>query len=344
MSGSEKISFLEILQKRKPKIYEKICEYLPNKFPEEHYKMVRDYPDRQGKYLRPVLVLLANEMFGGTEDNALLTAAAMQTSEDWILNHDDIEDGSEERRGKPCLHRIYGMELANNAGDALHMIMWKMFFDNIDVLGLERAKKIFNLIYDILLYTAEGQYLEISWITYKKVDIAEEEYYKMIDSKAAAYTIYGPMQLGATAAGATKDQVDSIKEWGIPFGRAFMIHDDVLNLVADKEKYGKEIGGDILEGKRTLILVHLLKNCTKEEKKKVIDIYLKKREEKTEEEKEYVMNLMKKYGSIDYAHKKSLEFAEQAKKIFDKNTRMLKDTFAKKAIRFGIDFVVLRDR
>ena len=342
--GLMAIDFLQVLKERKPRIYEKICEYLPNKFPEEHYKMVRDYPDRQGKYLRPVLLLLSNEMFGGKEENALLTAAAMQTSEDWILNHDDIEDGSEERRGKPALHKIHGIELALNAGDALHMIMWKMFFDNIEILGLERAKKIFNLMYDILLYVCEGQYLDISWITYKKVDITEEEYYKMIDEKAGSYTIYGPMQLGAAAAGATEEQVNSIKEWGIPFGRAFMIHDDVLNLTADKEKYGKEIGGDILEGKRTLMLIHLLKNCTKEEKKKVIDIYLKKREEKTEEEKNYVIDLMKKYGSIDYAHKKSLEFANEAKKTFDKNASMLKDSFAKRAIRAGIDFVVTREK
>jgi len=344
MINSEKIDFLEVLSLRKPRIYEKICEYLPNKFPEEHYKMVREYPDRQGKYLRPVLLLLSNEMFGGKEDDALLTAAAMQTSEDWILIHDDIQDGSEDRRGKPCLHKIYGMELALNAGDALHMIMWKMLFDNIEVLGMGKAKKIFNLMQNILLYTCEGQYLDIGWITYKKVDITEEEYYKMIDSKAGAYTIYGPMQLGAAVAGATEEQINSIKEWGTKFGRAFMIHDDVLNLIADKEKYGKEIGGDILEGKRTLMLIHLLKNCTKEEKKKVIDIYLKKREEKTEEEKDYVINLMKKYDSIDYAHKKSLEFANEAKRIFDRNTNMLKDTFAKKAIKSGIDFVVNRDR
>lgn len=144
------VDFPQVLKERKPKIYEKITKYLPNKFPEEHYKMVRDYPDRQGKYLRPVLVLLANEMFGGKEENALLTAAAMQTSEDWILIHDDIQDGSEERRGKPCLHKIYGMELALNAGDALHMIMWKMFFDNIEFLGIEKSTKIFNLMQDII--------------------------------------------------------------------------------------------------------------------------------------------------------------------------------------------------
>ena len=344
MSDIGRVDLLQVLEERKPKIYRKILEYLPNGYPKEHYKMIKDYPDRQSKYLRPVLVLLANEMFGGKEQDALLTAAAMQASEDWMLIHDDIEDNSEQRRGKPCLHKIYGMELALNAGDALHMIMWKMLRDNDKVLGEEKAKKIFDLMYNVLLLTCEGQYIDISWIVHKKIDIAEEKYYEMVDAKAGAYTIYGPMQLGAIVAGAPDEQINSIKEWGIPFGRAFMIHDDVLNLTADKEKYGKEIGGDVLEGKRTLILIHLIRNCSKEEKKKVIEIYLKRREEKTNEEKNYVINLMKKYGSIGYAHQKSLEFANEAKKIFDKNTSILKDSFAKRAIRDGMDFVVKRER
>src|SRR3989344_3960571 len=120
--------FTSVLKEKKPAVYETILRYLPNPektWVEEHWKAVRDYPDRQGKYIRPTLVLLMCEMLGGDSEKALLTAAAMQTSEDWILNHDDIQDKSEERRGKPTLHRIYGLNIALNAGDASHMIMWK---------------------------------------------------------------------------------------------------------------------------------------------------------------------------------------------------------------------------
>ena len=341
---NDEIDFIRILKEKKPKIYEKILEYLPDKFPEEHYKMVREYPERQGKYFRPVMVLLANEMFGGKEEDAIITSAGMQISEDWLLIHDDVEDESEERRGKPALNKMYHPYLALNAGDALHMIMWNIFFDNLETLEIDKAKRIFRLMMDILLRTAEGQYMEISWIVNKKLDVTEEEYYQMIDRKTAAYTIYGPLQLGATVAGATGSTIASIKDWGVPFGRAFQIHDDVLNLVADQEKMGKEVGGDILEGKRTLMLIHLLANCTQDEKNKIVNIYLKQRKDKTEEEKVYVMNMMKRYGSIQYAHQKSLEYAEQAKTIFNKSTSMLKDTFAKKAIMAGIDFVVKRDK
>lgn len=344
MLNPKEINFLQVLNEMKPKIYNKICQYLPKKFPEEHYAIVRDYTERQGKYLRPILVLLANEMFGGKKDDALLTAAAMQTSEDWILIHDDIEDNSDERRGKPCLHKIYGIELALNAGDALHIIMWKMLVDNTELLGSEKTKKIFDLMQNILLHTCEGQYLELSWIIHKRFDIIEEEYYKMIDVKSGAYSIYGPIQLGATVAGAKDEQIDSLRKWGIPLGRAFMIADDVLNLTGDKAKYGKEIGGDILEGKRTLMLIHLLNNCSKEEKEKVIDTYSKKREEKTEKERDYILDLMKRYGSIDYANTRAIEFANEAKRIFVQSTSSLKDSFAKRAIETCIDFVVTRDR
>lgn len=338
------VDFTKILEEKKPKIYKKIIEYLPRRYPVQHYEMIRDYPKRQGKYLRPVLVLLANELFGGKEEDAILTAAAMQMSEEWILIHDDIQDNSEERRGKPCLHRIHGPELAMNAGDTLHIIMWKMLMDNYKMLAQEKARKISNLMYEILLSTCEGQYLELSWIRNGKIELNESEYYRMIDRKAGAYSIYGPLQLGAAVAGATDADIECIKGWGTPFGRAFMIHDDVLNLVGNRKAYGKEIGGDILEGKRTLILIHLLKNCSVKERKSILQIYLKSRKDKTIEERDYILRLMKDYGSIDYAHAKSLEFAEKAKKLFETKADHLGDSFAKKTIIAAIDFVVSRDK
>lgn len=336
--------FLKALEEKKPKIYKSIIEYLPRRYPLRHYEMVRDYPERQGKYLRPVLVLLANELFGGKEEDAMLTAAAMQTSEEWILIHDDIQDDSEERRGKLCLHRIHGPELAMNAGDALHVIMWKMLTDNYEMLTVEKAKKISNLMYNILLRTCEGQYLELSWIKNGKIGVSESDYYKMIDRKAGAYSIYGPLQLGAAVAGATDDEIESIEEWGTPFGRAFMIHDDVLNLTGDRKTYGKEIGGDILEGKRTLALIHLLKHCSVEERKTILKIYLKSRKDKTDEERDFVLRLMKNYGSTNYAQGKSLEFAQRARKLFEAKTIGLGDSPAKNAIKAAIDFSASREQ
>lgn len=345
----KKIDFKKELKKLKKPVWKKIKRYLPNKEPREHYAIVKEYPLRQGKYFRPGLVLLATEMFNGKREKAILTAAAMQTSEDWLLIHDDFLDHSEERRSTkkkycPSLNKLYGDELAVNAGDALHIIMWKMLGDNVGLLGEKKGWQIFNKMNDILLTTIEGQYLELDWIKQKKIFITEKEYYKMIYIKAGYYTVTGPLQLGAMIAGAPEKEQAKIKEWGIPFGCAFQIWDDVMNLTTESVIQGKEKGGDILEGKRTLILTHFLKNCTPTEKNYITRIYLKPREKKTKQETKNILSLMEKYNSISYAKKIAKKFSEEAKTIFNKNTSYLSNSYAKQVIKTGIDFVVNRNR
>jgi len=159
-----KIDFLVELSKLKKPIWKEIKKYLPKKEPIGHYNMVWEYPTRQGKYFRPGLVMLGTQLFGGNPKKSLLTAAAMQTSEDWILIHDDVEDHSDKRRYFPALHKMHGDELAINAGDALHMIMWKMLGDNARDFNNIAGWDIFNTMNHILLKATEGQYLELKWI------------------------------------------------------------------------------------------------------------------------------------------------------------------------------------
>ncbi|MCX6799886.1 MAG: polyprenyl synthetase family protein, partial [Candidatus Falkowbacteria bacterium] len=217
---------LEYLKTIKPLIWSKILNYLPKKEPFDHYEMVKDYPYRQGKYFRPGLVMLSTEMYGAKKEDALLSAAAVQLSEDWLLIHDDIEDQSEMRRGKPTLNVLHGNELAINAGDALHVIMWKILGENILALGLNYGIKIYNIFNDVLLTTTEGQAIDLTWIHDNKIDITEKEYLDMVKRKTCYYTIIGPVQIGAMIAGQSKDELKKIEEWGLPFGYAFQIWDD----------------------------------------------------------------------------------------------------------------------
>jgi len=337
------MNVMKILADKKALIWPELKKYLPQKKPAFFYEIVRDYPERGGKYLRGGLILLSCEAFGGDPQKAVRTAAAMEASQNWILIHDDIEDHSDERRGKPCLHKIVGIEQALNAGDALHVIMWKILLDNKEVLGEKLSFDIANEFYRILMTTTEGQALELQWMKDKELKMSEEDYYKIIDTKAGVYTITGPMRLGAMIAGAPSEHLDLLSRFGLPFGRAFQIQDDVLNLTGDVKKYGKEIGGDILEGKRTLMLVHLMSKCSEEEGKNIKKIYQKPRESKTQKDVEYVISLMEKYGSIEHAKKKSLEFAEQAKNIFDRNFGFMPESEAKSSIRALVDFVVKRE-
>ncbi|MBI4225270.1 MAG: polyprenyl synthetase family protein [Candidatus Sungbacteria bacterium] len=339
-----KIDFIRELDKLKTPVWRVIQNYLPDKVPPGHYDMVREYPGRQGKYFRPGLVVLGTQLFGGDPRKAALTAAAMQTSEDWLLIHDDIEDHSEQRRHKPTLNRLHGDELAINAGDALHIIMWKMLGENARLLHNEIGWKIFNKMSEVLLTATEGQYLELQWIREKKVFVSQDEYLDMVKRKTAFYTVIGPLQLGAILAGATDREIRQIEDWGTPFGYAFQIWDDCMNISTPSEKQGKETGGDILEGKRTLILSHLLAHCNQKERRHIQDIYLKPRARKTKRDKDYVLRLMATYGSIDHAKKIALEFGNRSKEIFDRRTAHLKNTKAKETIRAGIDFVTNREQ
>lgn len=205
---------------------------VPEKFRNDvdlYWKINKVYPERKGKYLRPTLVLLVANALGVKNDKAIITAAAMQLSEEWILIHDDIEDNSEERRGGPTLHKEHGIELAINAGDALHIIMWKMVND----IGLPQVSEEF---YKMLMRTALGQGVEQIWTNKKTKTINDDEYFFVADSKSAYYSIAGPMRLGAIVAGATEDQLAKITEFGLYLGRCFQLVDDILDFEQDKKE------------------------------------------------------------------------------------------------------------
>jgi geranylgeranyl diphosphate synthase, type II len=342
--------FILELQKMQEPVWRVIEKYLPLKDPLGHYRMIRDYPERKGKYLRPSLVIWSCQAHGGSIEQALLTAAAMQVSEDWLLIHDDFEDHSLERRStkeeyRPTLCVKHGDELAVNAGDALHIIMWKILGDTVRQIGPEGGWKIYDKMNEILLTTTEGQFLELDWIRNSRLSVSEEEYYEMVHRKAGCYTLIGPLQFGALAAGIDSEAEHRlIEEWAKPLGRAFQIQDDVMNLIEESEIQGKEKAGDILEGKRSLPLIRLVQEAQEKEMEEIVRIYSKKREEKTDEEKNFILDLMQKKGCIEYARQEGRKYAGEARVLFEQNTRNLPATGAKEHLSRMIDFIVERNR
>jgi geranylgeranyl diphosphate synthase type II len=252
----------DILERTKKLVWPEIEKYLkdpsypkqfslPKKFSKEinlYWQINRVYPERKGKYLRPTAVLLIAEAMGAKTKDAIKTAAAMQLSEEWILIHDDIEDHSDVRRGAPTLHKLYGTELAINAGDSLHMIMWKIISD----IGKPEINEEF---YKMLFRTALGQGVEQIWTNDKK-KLKDDEYYFIADSKSAYYSIAGPMRLGAIIAGARKSQIDKLTNFGLHLGRCFQLVDDILDIDQDK-----------VEGKSTLALTKGKKYARREAEK-----------------------------------------------------------------------------
>ncbi len=261
------------------------------------YKLICDYPRRGGKHIRGQLVLLSCEAHGGDPKKALEVAAALELFQNWVLIHDDIEDDSDERRGKPALHKYAGMPLALNVGDALHVYMWQVLH-HLEDFEINIWRKIIFEFEQMIQRTAEGQHLDLTWVSKGRFDLAEEEYFEMVTLKTAHYTVISPLRLGAFCAEATPHE--SISRAGIDLGIAFQIRDDVLNLMSEAS-YGKEFAGDLYEAKPTLILSHTFAHATQAESNKMQNILLKHRPEKTPEDINYLLECIYKYNSLNYA-------------------------------------------
>lgn len=263
----------DTLEKTKKLVWPEIDKYLkdpiypkqflvPGRFKKETLKfweINKVYPQRKGKYLRPTFVRLVASAMNAKPKEIIKLASAMQLSEEWILIHDDIEDNSDKRRGGKTLHKIYGSELSINAGDCLHIIMWKMVSDI-------NQPKITNEFYKMLLRTTLGQGVEQIWTNQKK-KLTENEYFFVADSKSAYYSIAGPMRLGAILSGANSKQLDKLTEFGLYLGRCFQLVDDILDIKQDQK-----------EGKSTLAITKgevYTKKLIKKFKIKAINIFNK---------------------------------------------------------------------
>ena len=282
------------------------------------YKLIHTYPERQGKQLRGLFVLLAAEAHGGDWRDALPVAAALELFQNWVLIHDDIVDDSEERRGEPALHKQVGMPLALNVGDALHVYMWQ----TLHGISVELPRDAIWTEFTTMIHrTAEGQHLDLTWVEENRFDISEADYLEMVTLKTAFYTVVSPLNLGALCAGCTPNP--AFVEIGKTLGAAFQIRDDVLNLIPPDPKgsgYGKEFAGDLYEAKRTLILAHLFAHATSDEQVEVTERLGKPRSVRTQEDVRHVLKLMDKYGSLGYvqsvAEQKAAAGLKQLSEVF----------------------------
>lgn len=231
--------------------------------------LVADYPTRGGKMLRPALCLATACAFGAQAEDALGCAVAIELIHNALLIHDDIEDDSEQRRGRPTLHALHGVPLALNAGDALGMLSMRPLRDNARRLGPFTANRIVEETELMAWETAGGQAMELGWRRDNRLDLEDSDYLTMVLKKTCWLTTIYPMRVGCMIGGGTQRQMEAIFRLGFFFGAAFQIQDDLLNLEGDVA-YGKEICGDLLEGKRTLMLLHGLRHAKPAERRRLL--------------------------------------------------------------------------
>jgi len=292
---------------------DRIQSFIPKHGPREYlYDLVLDYPTRGGKGFRPGLCLATCNTLGGNHDYAINTAAALELLHNAFLVHDDVEDESLLRRGKPTLHTGHGLGIAVNVGDAMNMMSIRPLMGNLELLGPELTWEVLSEIEHMVRQTVEGQAMELGWVKDNICSIKESDYLEMILKKTCWYTAIHPMRLGALIATGSSENLDQFNLFGYYMGAAFQIQDDILNLVADEVKYGKETGGDILEGKRTLMLIHLLNNCTKKEFSEINEFLGKKRNNYDSDAIKWIMGLMNYYGSIEHGINSSKQLAGAA--------------------------------
>jgi geranylgeranyl diphosphate synthase type II len=216
--------------------------------PAELYQPISYLMQLGGKRMRPVLVLMSTELFGGEVNKALDAAIGIELFHNFTLMHDDIMDKAPLRRGKPTVHAKWSESAAILSGDVMFVEAYKMMIKVED--------RILREVLDIFSETAsgvcQGQQADMNFEN--RDDVSIEEYLLMIKQKTAVL-LAGSMQIGALIGGAEISQSRLIYEFGENLGLAFQLQDDILDVYGDPEKFGKQVGGDILANKKTFLLI-----------------------------------------------------------------------------------------
>lgn len=225
------------------------------------YGPLATYSANGGKRTRPAICLLACEAVGGDAQAALGSACAIEQFQTMALIHDDIADEGELRRGEPCLHLTIGTGLAINCGDrALVQVTNAVVGDSH--LDAETKLAVLGELGTMMDRTCEGQALDLGWVRDERWDVTVDDYLDMATRKTAYYTGATPLAIGAVIGHGTAEQIEALRSFGLDTGLAFQLQDDLLNLVGEAAKQGKDFRTDITEGKRTLLAVHALAHTT----------------------------------------------------------------------------------
>jgi geranylgeranyl diphosphate synthase type II len=303
-----------------------------------------EYLKRGGKGLRPALCLATCEAFGGDADNALPSAAALELLHTAFLIHDDIEDHSGLRRGETALHHRYGTELAINAGDGLAIFALGALRDNRERLGGRLAERIWSEFEFMARQTVDGQAIELGWRIDNRTDLAPGDYLDLIMKKTCWYTTVLPLRIGALVGSRGSADPESMIPFGFLLGASFQIQDDILNLVGKPDRYGKEPMGDLREGKRTLMLIHLLAAASPADRKRLEAYLSSSRETRSERDVEKVFEKMERYGSVAFAREFARGIARSADAAFEVAFAGVPDSPARRFLRTMIPYMVERDR
>lgn len=250
--------YLSFLDKR-------LSEVVKDREPKNLYAPIEYILLDGGKRIRPLLCMLACEATGGDPYEAVDAAVSVEILHNFTLVHDDIMDNSPTRRGKTTIHLKWDLPTAILSGDAMVGLALEVLSSYSNYANFGKFVEQFTYGY---IEVCEGQALDMLFNT--KIDVCTEDYFKMIKKKTAA-VIQTSLALGGLCAGAVDEDIETLKEFGLNLGIAFQLQDDLLDLTATSEKLGKRIGNDILEKKKTLMVIMARERIRNEKEKNLIE-------------------------------------------------------------------------
>jgi geranylgeranyl diphosphate synthase type II len=261
--------YIKLYETERKKINKILSSALKKRKPASLYEPSSYILNSGGKRLRPLLVLLSAKAVGGKFENAYNAAAAVEMLHNFTLVHDDIMDNADKRRGRLTLHKKYDHNTAILAGDSLLSIAYEYLLKDCN----GNAREVISSFTHGLIEVCEGQSLDTDFELRKNVSLSE--YILMIKKKTAAMAEMC-CRIGALLGGGTNAYVNALGNYGMNLGIAFQIQDDLLDISADEKKFGKTIGGDLVEGKKTFLFLEALEKSSGEDRKKLLKVVERK--------------------------------------------------------------------
>lgn len=352
-------TILDFLAEKKGEIDNAIKKYLPEKVSEKYIKWllgepsyeyttpaiqaalsepIWDFLNRGGKRWRPALFLLYTEALGGDVKKVRDFTATLELLHEGSIMVDDLEDSSELRRGKPCTHKIFGDDIAINAGNFMYFLAFAPFIKHKDDFDEKALLRAYNATMEEMMRIHYGQGSDIAW--HKGLaeadNIKEGEYLQMCAYKTGVLARLSA-RLAVILTGGSEELEAKLGKFSESIGVAFQIQDDIMN-IDPSDGWGKETGDDINEGKRTLLVLRTLKNAEKPDKDRLLEIL--KMHTKDRKLIEEAISIIKKYGSVQYAK----EFArEMVKNAWKDAEPLLPENESKEKLRAFADFMVERE-
>ncbi|MFV8464126.1 polyprenyl synthetase family protein [Flavobacterium sp. LB1P62] len=247
-----------------------ISEYLQSQYeakePKNLYEPIHYILDLGGKRMRPVLTLMSAEVFDGDYKKALPAALAVEVFHNFSLVHDDIMDDAPLRRGKQTVHEKWNINTGILSGDAM-LILAYQYFEKYQPKIFRKLAKLFS---KTALEVCEGQQWDVDFEV--RDDVTIPEYLKMIEYKTAVL-VAAAMKMGAIIAKASKENANLIYDFGLNLGLAFQLQDDYLDAFGDPETFGKQVGGDIIENKKTYLYLKAVAFSEKEQQQQLMDLF-----------------------------------------------------------------------